>query len=1409
MNIAKNEKSETAKFLRKIPLEKFIPAAFVVFLLFLFILSLITFSNIGLYKNDLEWAIHTQEVIQANENLMNTVIELSFIRKGYLITGDDKYIDRFNKIKNRYYEQADTLQKLVKDNPEQSARIHTLDSLCQENNSLLRESMVLYKKEKKINDVQLEETYKVENDLEKIKTHMQVIKKEENRLLDERIQRVNSYGTNIQLFILVTSITAFFVIGVSIFIARKLIQDKSDAESLIRESYEKLESRIQSRTAELRNTNDKLKEEISNREKFEHTLKESEQRFRILADSSPSLIWMSGVDGKAYYFNKTWYDFTGLTEGVEYEQWIKKYHPSELKKNTAYYYNLLKKRKKHEFEYRLMRNDGEYRWIYDIAIPRFIGNEFQGYIGAGIDITDRKRNERYLYTQYEVSRIFDSIPSLDKALPKVLQAICESIEWDFSNYWLVDKENNRLKLIEKWGNQYEILKDYDKYFVDNYGLIKGQGVPGFVYETKKYYYCEDIQKDELTNMKDPLIEMGVKSFFSVPIIVNNEVIAIMVLFSMNYSPFSKEMVEMVLSISTQVASFMERKRSETELQQSHVQLEQKVQERTMELASALNKLLDEIDEKEKVQARIKLFAHAVKDISEGIFITDLNNKIIFVNKAFEEISGYTSEELLNNELPVLFSENAVLIDEREKGRTAVPLRDWKGNIYTKRKDGTSFYMHLSASTIRDEEGQAEAYIQVCQDVTESKEKENLIIKRNNLLKLLNEIIILTNKSDDVDNVISQSVIHICNYTGWEIGHCFLLNKEEILEPTGLWNSNNAEYDKIKTETSKQIFRKGEGLPGRILSEGKSFWVKFDDINNSGEFKRINMIYEYGFKTVIWAPILSQEKAVGVLEFFNREKQEPDYEILDCITNIGIEIGSMFERVDNNAKLIEKEKSLKVAQHVAKLGSWEYNVLSQEFEISDELYEIFELNGPFDKKIESLFKYFPQEDKDSGMRYLKMAIQEKKPYNHIVRFQSPNSGKTKYLRVEADIVLDNFDNVIKVIGTNLDITEIKESEEKLLNSERQLKLAQKLSKLGSFESNFLSGEQIWSDELYRIFDFIPGEIEPNFISIRKYINKHDINKLNILSKKANVNTNSDKADFRIITHKGEFKNLHIEVFSEYDENQTPVRIFGSVQDVTHIRKIEEELRRANLKLIKAQNELINSEKLAALGRFSAGIAHEIRNPLTNISTLSQLLLKAKLDEKSRKHLKYINVNVDIANRVIKNLLSFASPDDLMLNKENISNILEYVIFSLETRCSENQIIIHKNIGTNLPELYVDKTKLENALLNFSYNAIDAMKGGGSLTYRLYYNKDSNDIVIHINDTGIGIAKENLDKIFEPFFTTKKEGIGLGLGLAYQTIKLHHGDITIKSEPGKGTDIKIVLPSFDKEENIIENGKNINN
>jgi signal transduction histidine kinase len=239
-----------------------------------------------------------------------------------------------------------------------------------------------------------------------------------------------------------------------------------------------------------------------------------------------------------------------------------------------------------------------------------------------------------------------------------------------------------------------------------------------------------------------------------------------------------------------------------------------------------------------------------------------------------------------------------------------------------------------------------------------------------------------------------------------------------------------------------------------------------------------------------------------------------------------------------------------------------------------------------------------------------------------------------------------------------------------------------------------------------------------------------------------------------------------------------------------RTLEKRINDAMKELEESQRQLMQSEKLAALGQIAAGVAHELRNPLTSIKILLHSLVEEfNLDKKRPEDIEVIEGEIVKMEELIRRFLDFAKPSSPILQKVNVNEVIENVISLVEYQLRENDITLRMNLAPNA-EVLADKDHLRQLFLNLILNAIQAMPNGGEL--RITTEMSDGNLLVRIKDTGIGIPKSIIGRIFEPFFTTKDEGVGLGLSIVDRIIKEHDGKIEVKSLPGKGTEFGIYLP-----------------
>jgi len=248
-----------------------------------------------------------------------------------------------------------------------------------------------------------------------------------------------------------------------------------------------------------------------------------------------------------------------------------------------------------------------------------------------------------------------------------------------------------------------------------------------------------------------------------------------------------------------------------------------------------------------------------------------------------------------------------------------------------------------------------------------------------------------------------------------------------------------------------------------------------------------------------------------------------------------------------------------------------------------------------------------------------------------------------------------------------------------------------------------------------------------------------------------------------------------------------------------RTLEEKVERRSQQLKKIQVQLMQSEKLASLGRLASGVAHEINSPLTGILTFSHLLMrKLKDNPELQRELEIIVRETTRVSTIVRGLLDFARESKPQKRPSNLNELILHTLSLVERQSVFQDVRIVKNLHPQVPLVLLDANQIQQVFMNILLNAADAMPAGGTLT--ITSNPEDSFVQVRFTDTGIGIPEKNLNRIFDPFFTTKadKKGTGLGLAVSYGIIDRHRGQIDVQSEEGKGTTFTIKLPLQASEE-----------
>lgn len=286
----------------------------------------------------------------------------------------------------------------------------------------------------------------------------------------------------------------------------------------------------------------------------------------------------------------------------------------------------------------------------------------------------------------------------------------------------------------------------------------------------------------------------------------------------------------------------------------------------------------------------------------------------------------------------------------------------------------------------------------------------------------------------------------------------------------------------------------------------------------------------------------------------------------------------------------------------------------------------------------------------------------------------------------------------------------------------------------------------------------------------------------------------KSDVEFLGKESKKIPVSLTCFQLKDFNNHPVGMTVIFRDISELKTL--------------RGQLMQSEKLAIMGQLSAGVAHEINNPINGILTYTKLILRklktaelpTPLAKELERYLTIMERETSHVGRIVKNLLDFSRRSEPDVRTLDINDVIDQSLLLLRDQLTIGNIEVRREGKKSLPEIMGDFGQLQQVFVNLILNACQAMPKGGKLTIRTMAEGSPGTecfIKVEVKDTGHGISKENLRKIFDPFFSTKggKDGMGLGLGLSIVQgiVKSHHGHIGVKSRMGKGSTFTIKLPT----------------
>lgn len=495
------------------------------------------------------------------------------------------------------------------------------------------------------------------------------------------------------------------------------------------------------------------------------------------------------------------------------------------------------------------------------------------------------------------------------------------------------------------------------------------------------------------------------------------------------------------------------------------------------------------------------------------------------------------------------------------------------------------------------------------------------------------------------------------------------------------------------------------------------------------------------------------------------------------------------------KLKASNELLASTQEVAKVGGWEIDVPSMQLSWTAETYKIHQLDPEMNIDIPTGISFFQGEARDTLHTALEKAVKDGVGYDIELPFGTAE-GNQRWVRTVAQVV-EKDGQIHKVKGVIQDITGRKEAERTVTRQQELLRIMEQVTKVGGWRYKLTTGLMYWTPGVYDIHEISEQEYDPNSIDGNvEFYTPEDREKISAAFRRALSEGKSYDLELRFTGAKGTEKWVRTIGIPMKDKEGAITGVYGNIMDVSDEKLTEQ--------------QLIEAQKLEALGQLAGGIAHDFNNVLMAISGASHVLEKRLRKESDQKVLAVIRSSVKRGNTVTGRMLSFTRSSKPETKPIALSSFLSEIKDIAEHTLPQH---VHVYIGEVSDEqgVYADPAQLQQVLITLAINAADAMPEGG--TINLYVRRPTkHEIRLHkaieesiesywcieVKDEGTGMDEETKRRAFDPFFTTKgaTKGTGLGLSIVYKIIQLHGGWTEIDSRPGLGTTFILGLPATEQ-------------
>ncbi|THD56728.1 AAA family ATPase, partial [Phenylobacterium sp.] len=560
-------------------------------------------------------------------------------------------------------------------------------------------------------------------------------------------------------------------------------------------------------------------------------------------------------------------------------------------------------------------------------------------------------------------------------------------------------------------------------------------------------------------------------------------------------------------------------------------------------------------------------------------------------------------------------------------------------------------------------------------------------------------------------------------------------------------------------------------------------VVLDDASLPNPYRDDIYVQQTGVRSVLCLPIANRANLVGALYLENSltpyaftSERVSVLEMLSSQAAISLENARLYsdlQQENSDRKRVQEELRrseayLQEAQRLGRIGSFVLDPSSGKMLASPELLRILGLD--FDAQsttLDKIVEYIHPDDRRPVEQQRTRAILEKSGWMAGYRLLLPD-GVIKFVESAADPVLDESGQVVEYIGVLSDVTEFKLAEQKMKMNETLLSEAQKLSHTGSYILDGPFGKSIWTDEMFRVFEFDQAE-EPSVEKAVQRIHPDDQDRMRQFAaaapdeRPAGRSGNGPPVEYRLLMPDGRIKfvlSLRAQAGPEFSGVGT---IIGATMDVTDRKKAEEAL-------LRSQAELAHASRVNTMGELTAALAHEVNQPITaviaNANASLRFLSAETLDlEEAREAVGAIIQAGRRAGEIVSRTRELFKKGVPQRDLVDLDDLVRSTVLLLESEARRYSASVHTWLAAGAPAILGDRVQLQQVILNLIMNSLEAMKdveGARELAVRTRI-ADDQSLVVSVSDTGVGLPQNDANRIFDTFFSTKPDGTGMGLSI----------------------------------------------